>query len=286
MRYYLIKFLKMYLKKPTCWVLGVLYAALLIQVSWNDFSTLPTDLAGLYFFWIMPYLDASVTILLLLLTSLSSVHFLIEEWNNGYVLFYLNRTSLKKYVLNLVIRVILISSIVPLIGIFIYSMVILTKFPLINDVSSYLFVNSVETLVNGHLLMTNLYGLFYFLLLLNIVFSHVILIVFSVLVSVFINNKYIVYIFPTIIYTLLDVFFNIQSVPIILNPITVFGFYSYNAQYFELIFGLAKENVVTYLYPILYFIFLSFIAYWLIQRSLKGKIKSGISWGGGANANI
>lgn len=286
MRKHVRVFVCLYLKKPIVWVLAFIYFLLLIQISMNDLKTVPIDIAGLYYFWIAPYLDAGVMILTIILTSLSSVHFFIEEWNSGIILFNLTRKNLNQYVKSLIIRILLVAAVVPLVGILIYSVFVLTKFPLVGNTESYLFINSIETLVNGSLLVTNYYIIFYFLLLLNIIYSHIVFVIYSVWISLWINNKYIIFIVPTILYTLFNILSSYQIIPVIVNPLSVFGFYPYIDLYFQINFGTVSGHIITYIYPTIYFIILTVLAFYLIRFSLNRKIKKGITWGGGLNANV
>lgn len=274
------------LKKTRLWFLAILYAILLIQISLDDFKVMPTEIGGLYYFWISPYLDAGVTILMILLTSIAGVSILIEDWNSGMILYSLNRMTLNQYVKQLLIRTMSLSAFVPTLGLILYSLIIITKFPLVGEFDSYLLKNAIDTLLNGHLLATDYYIFFYLFLLLNVVYNHVIYVFLAVLLSVSINNKYIIMVAPTFIYTIFSLFVNNNWLSVILNPLEVFGFYSWTEIYFKQLFGEGAGTILGFVYPTLYFLVLLFGISLLIQYSLRRKLRKGVSWGGGMNADV
>lgn len=264
--------LKIYLKKPRVWLLSIIYALLLFQRTINTFNIDSGGLIGLYVFWSGIFEEFDLIILLVFISSLASVHLGLEERTHRFMLFRLNRESISSYVKHLLFQTIVTTSMVPMIGLTIFSLLILTRFSLTGDLDSPYLADAIGRLLNGHLLVQGRPLLFYFLIALNICFHHLFFILPSVLISIFIQDRYLIYIMPSIIFTA----FSVGSIRSIFNPLIAFGMRPmFTLHYHERLSDSLIENL-SYLFPTVYFLVIVVMIYGLLRLGLRRQLRRGV----------
>ena len=262
---------KIKLMQPRIWILSLLYGLILARLSYNSYLTSGTELVGLYFFWTEAFGMYDARILLVLLTSLACVMELLTEIKSNFSLFVLNRQSIDAYMFGNLIKTIVVSSLVPILGFLLFSLFILTKYSFVGNIESPYLLSQASYYLNGHILIEGNPLLFYALWLLNVVYHHLYFVLISVVISLYIQDVYLTSVMPAILYTV----FSFNGIPAALNPHNVFELGSYRIQYAMSWMIEDPKPWQIMIYPTVFFIIFAVIIYGCVRWSFQWQLRRG-----------
>ena len=192
-----------FLKQPLTLVSLLLYVGLYFYRSYEDFSVLNSSTTAVYYFVVALYNNGGLPLLLLTLNGLPAVQFVCDEWNSGAILYHLNRQSLWRYVVGTFAKVLLLSGVFYLMATGILVVAFATRFPFVLDRDSVAFQqfvvgygNTTWLLKDGHV------ALYYAVVLLFQWWSRAIIYLFTICMSLYVSNRYVIVTIPSIIWTL------------------------------------------------------------------------------------
>lgn len=243
------------------------YIGLLLIISQDLFS--PTANV----FYILHYaFSNSTSYFLLVICALPGSAIFAEEWSANRFISVYTRTKKFPFSGSVILSSFLSALLVSMLASAFFMLIISFNYPIFGDTSSVSFAQDADIYVNGGLLISGKYFLYFFA---DFFVQGCLMGVFSAMstvISVQLTDPYTTVVLPMVLYIVITNICGILNVPTVLNPYQI---YSHRA-YLQLTFfpySAYNFSVIAMLYPLIYTILLLIIfiiiTYFLIKRKYE-----------------
>lgn len=210
-----------------------------------------STLQGLHYF--LSRIDGKGSVyLVMMITAFPATSLFYDDWKSGKFKFIISRAGRLKYTFSVTIAAGVTASAVMILSYIFFSIFILSRFPVVSDVSPNILRESTIGFPNSGLLYTGHAFLCYFLYYLTRGAMAAFFAVVALLQSMLITNKHLTVISPVLIYIIYFSFNLFYILPALVNPFVLFK----NGYKLYLVFGGTQDgslfSPVAAIYPLIF----------------------------------
>lgn len=266
-----VLYFKRGISTPTFYICLVLCTLMMMFFTTTVYTNTYYTLPGLYYF--LDRVDHSGSIYLtLLVTVFPSATLFYNDWASGNIKFIISRVSRRKYAIAVTFAAGAIAASVMILSYILFSIYVLTRFPVVPNISADILRENSYGFPNSGLLYTGRAFLCYFLYFVTRGVMAAFFAVVAIFQSIVVTNKRLTLISPILMYVVYFSFNIYDILPSLINPFVLFR----NGYKMYLVFGGTEDgslySPIASIYPIFFFATSTIILSLIGSRVLRLKM--------------